>query len=687
MKQARIRALTYTQRLTLLTILAATGALLLVSRIFLLQLVERPAMVERAERLRLGWSVVRPRRGDILDARGRPLAVDAPGFELGIKARSWMLHRFECKHCGRVYYRDSEKDLPSKCHHCRKPAFNGKKEPLFSKADDRDLLPVARALGIPRADLRRRIENRVGWVQDKIEGKLTGLSDDKYTRRKADLLFDYGRRHYAIKRDVPYEVVREVALNPRVNHFFSIRTTTSRRYPRGPAFTHLLGSLTRFERRRVKETDETGHLRERVEDFPVMIRVRREERVDDAVREQEFVKGASGLELGLEAELRGKEGWVEVRRDPRTGKRTVLDERRARDGVSVVLTIDAEDQQAAYEAMRGEPGAFVVVNAETGAVLALASSPSYDLEEFGTVNSYWRDRKDVTRSPLYDRSYKYAQIPGSVMKPFTAIAAYRSGDFTLEETVLCEELFYLNGRPLESNRCAHHHGPLDLHGALVKSCNVYFQTLLDRMRQRNLVEVFHGTGVDFGFGRGTGLEVEPDSAQDGSYLWGDWHFGGVQKIAQLVASAIGQGEVTLTPPQVARAYAGLATGYLPRLHLVKRMGERETTVERTSLDLDPALMKVIRQSLREVVQPGGTAFGFRLDQHGISAKTGTAQTGRHRRHIPIHNGWMAGYAPARIGRPPIAFAMVVLETPGSGAEACGPKLANFFQRFYATEKQ
>ncbi|MHC4958316.1 MAG: penicillin-binding transpeptidase domain-containing protein, partial [Planctomycetota bacterium] len=159
---------------------------------------------------------------------------------------------------------------------------------------------------------------------------------------------------------------------------------------------------------------------------------------------------------------------------------------------------------------------------------------------------------------------------------------------------------------------------------------------------------------------------------------GNWSFSG-QYPGVLIQSAIGQGRILLSPAQVARAYAGLATGSLPRLHIVASVGDSRTVPSRQHLGIDPTALRQVQDALLAVPRAGGSAQDTDLERWGIGCKTGTAQISSTRQ---IYNAWMAGFAPARGKRPPIAFAIVVLRSEHGGAMACGSRLEEFFQAFY-----
>ena len=646
-----MKALTYRQRVGLLALLCASGFVLLVSRLVTLQVVDHDQWVAQADRLRSGWRPVRPRRGAILDADGEVLGHDASGFELAVLALPWRGKRHLCDFCGRVYHQPMQR-----CTRCRK------KTAKVKSADRRNLGPIAALLKIPVPELRARIKKRVARVRATIEKKLKGLTGRKRKLQEAELWFDYGRRPLRLQREVPYAVAREVALHPDRNPAFVIQTSHSRAYPGGKAFVHILG--------RVRDAE------------PIEMK-----RLDGTTRRLTMQEGEQGLEYGLDDRLSGRPGWVELERDPMQSSRKILDEHRPQPGRDVRLTIRREDQVRGLNALHGlrdAEGAFVVVNAETGAVLTLATAPTYEPEHYVSTLTDWAARTkrakklDLPRpvgSPIIDRAFRSYAVPGSIMKPFTALAALRSGDGHFPEVIVCEREFRYKG--IRANgilKCNKLHLGLDMHGALKISCNVYFQTLVARMLDERTFPQFVATGKSFGFGASTGIEIESANYR------GRWRFDDAKYKGTLIAAAIGQGTVVVSPAQIARAYAGLATGHLPELHLVAGR-----SVTRHALPFDRRWLDQVRGALLQVPRAGGSAPDSGLDRWGMACKTGTAQRSKSRASRdtkPRYNAWMAGFAPAQSGRPPIAFAMVVLRSHHGGAKTCGRRLAEFFRYFY-----
>jgi cell division protein FtsI/penicillin-binding protein 2 len=242
--------------------------------------------------------------------------------------------------------------------------------------------------------------------------------------------------------------------------------------------------------------------------------------------------------------------------------------------------------------------------------------------------------------------------------------------------VVCEHFFRnKHGVPIDNGfKCNGTHGEIALDTALVKSCNIYFQTMMARFLDRKLLARHDELCRRFGFGERTGVEVERASYPTNRFdlfrkgtSWGE-----------RVQSAVGQGDaIRLSPAQVARAYAGLATGSVPELHLVARVGGRRTVPSSRPLGIPESALAPVRSALRDV-PVRGTATGYRLAEFGVACKTGTAERGNDL----ANNAWLAGFAPARGNRPAIAFAMVVLNTPEHGADGCGPRLLQFLVSFY-----
>lgn len=615
--------LDYPRRLSVLGAIFLAGMIPVVGRLFALQVAEADYWHSRAFQSQRPDGVLAVPRGRILDARGRTLAADGESFDLVLKSAAWLARLHRCEACGReVFYRLDMPEKNRRCTRCRR---------VVTIVDSRDLRPLAGLLGIGPHDLLDRIESEADRLEAQVLKSLGNLEESKRAAYREFLSRDLGWRPVTIARDVPYEAAREVALGRERNPALSVAETTTRRFPGGADFAHLLG----------RSPDGQGR--------------------------------GSRLEGFLDPLLRGEQGYVWYGGE---GSKEVTRRVEPVPGVEVTLTIDSDDQRRAMEAIGGGQGALVVVDASTGAVLALASAPSYDPEAYTEVLAHWSAQAgSAEESPLFDRSYASALVPGSIVKPFTAAAALAAGVADPSRVVHCARNFAFRGRVIpDSLRCHSSHGDMNLHDAIARSCNIYFETLVAEMLERELYPRLLEVGRRFGFGAGTGLEMEA-SERIGRLTF---DFEGAH-VHELIGAAIGQGRMLLTPAQVARAYAGLATGRLPALYVVASAGHRVTAPRHEDLGLPEALLEPIREGLRDVARPGGTAARFGLARWGIACKTGTAEKRTER---IIYNSWMAGFLPAQHGRPPVAFAMVILDTTVGGGDECGPRLARFLQQFY-----
>lgn len=645
--------MSYRSRLVLLAVLGGLGGAVLLSRLFAMQVAGSGASRKAAEKQVAGWRPVHSARGRILDRNGKELAAEEAGYELVVRTAAWRSVMHECSRCGlvRFYPKDTEAKTCTRC----------KTKHGLVAVGRSDVTTLARLLGISAAELLERVEARVidaeDAVQDALKDALKALGADLPRRQREQqesaLRLDHGWRPRRIARDVPYEVAREVELNPHTYPAFRIRAVHARRTTGGRDFVHLLGLVRR----------ETIAL----------------EGADGLKAEQAV--GASGVESAFDRDLSGEPGWIRILLDPRDGEARVVERHPPRHGLDVRLTIAAEDQARAAAALGEAPGAFIVIDAEKGDVFAAATAPGYEPSEYARILGEQQEAYDRTgrwpkHSVLHDAAFDDFDLPGSIVKPMTAVAALVSGVATPDTRLACDRFFRnRSGKALTNLRCSHEHGEVDLREALVRSCNVYFQTLQRETIERGLFDRFFDVSRRFGFGLPTGIELEPSpflDRYDPGHTW-----------AENIWMAIGQGEVKLSPAQIARAYAGLFTGAMPRLRLVAEVGGRRVPPQRTPLGIDEAALRPVREALRDVAGRG-TAAGYGLERWPVSLKTGTAQLGGR---LELQNAWLAGFLPAHRGRPAVAFAMVLFDTTQNGAEACGPRLAEFLRGFYGEGRE
>ncbi len=317
------------------------------------------------------------------------------------------------------------------------------------------------------------------------------------------------------------------------------------------------------------------------------------------------------------------------------------------------LTIDTRLQGAVESAFEtaDKPGAAVVVDARSGAVLAL------------------HQVSGLVTDPLWQ-----ATCPGSTVKAFLALAVLHEGVVRPDETIECTGTY-----PVEetSFSCFNTHGPLDLSLALVTSCNLYFYEMAHRLGIDRLA-LHYG---QFGVGQPTGIELpgETVGVLPDRQWWTKNEVEYRDRYALIVG--IGHGPMVMTPLQLARAYAGVATGKLPRLTLL----EKTQTADDTSpieLPYSNEHRAAVTQALRSVVDhEQGTGQRAKVNEFGIAGKTGTAEFGGSWEfEAQPDNGWFAGYGPAI---DPQIVVVVFVEGGQNGGQSAAPIAGQIFRMWHS----
>ncbi|MGH2371874.1 MAG: peptidoglycan D,D-transpeptidase FtsI family protein [bacterium] len=375
--------------------------------------------------------------------------------------------------------------------------------------------------------------------------------------------------------------------------------------------------------------------------------------------------GKAGLEHALDAHLLG------LKLD-QGGYREVLGERRGsppRRGADVVLTLDAEVQQMAWEAMRGRRGAVVVLDPRTGAILALASAPSFDPND---VNADWDALREASGGPLLNRALQGQYPPGSAFKVVTMAAALSRG-IVSPTSVFADPGFIVVGKTRITNFEGRACGSITVFSALVHSCNVVFIKVGMRLGGDALLEAARR----FGLGEAASLEVP---ATAGHLPPIDEVRGG--GVAQM---AFGQGSLTVSPLQMALVAAAFARrGTMPVPYLVREVRtpdgdiiEQHRPAPGRSV-IATVTAEIVTEAMIEVVR-NGTGGAARLPRVVVAGKTGTATVPVGRSHA-----WFIGFAPAQAPRVAVA---VVLEHGGVGGQDAAPLARRVLQAALAAVEE
>lgn len=567
-------------RLQLVAMLVFLGFVL---QLWRLTVIDSAYYRELAERNRIKVVRLRAPRGPIVDRWGRPLAENAPSFNLYLT-------------------RENVRDL------------------------DRTIAFLVRRLGIAEGEVRERLAATQGYPAFQPLLLRQGLS-----LAEASVIL-------AHTADFPELQVLD---EPR------------RFYPRGSLAAHVLGYVGEISEEELRERENQSR------------------RLGDWI-------GKAGVEKIFDSKLTGRPGTVHQLVDSRGRVLGEVDRRPPEIGERLRLTLDLELQEVAEAALGDRLGSVLAFDTRTGEVLALASHPTFDPNWFAEriEPDRWRELTTDPYRPLFNRAIQAALSPGSIFKVVVALAALDAGLITPEWSVYCAGGTELYGRYF---RCwfAGGHGRVNLYEAIRNSCNVYFYTLGQRLG----IERIAAFAERLGLGHPTGIELPGEvSGIVPSPTWKRLELGLPWYAGETVSVAVGQGALTATPAQLARALAAVATGRLVDLHLVAR-----DRLRRQPLQLNPDHLAVIREAMWRVVNREGTGRAAAVAGFDVCGKTGTAQLVRRetweqlseeKKRLFAPNTWFVGFAPR--DDPWLAVAVIV-QRGESGGHTAAPVAGKVFE--------
>lgn len=438
-----------------------------------------------------------------------------------------------------------------------------------------------------------------------------------------------------VASDVPDDVARIIVEESRSLPGVEINIEDRREYEYGPLVSHVLGYTGPISADEYALLNNDGYL------------------YDDSI-------GKTGVEDTFEDVLRGTYGEQQVERDA-SGRviRVTQITQEPKPGDSLELTLDVETQQQAEEALKWamnivnlQRGVVIVMNPQTGEVLAMVSLPTYDDNMFarGISNSEYQALIDDPNRPLVNFAISEQYPPGSTYKLVTGSGALM--DNIINTHTLLDTAGYLEIGPYKYRDWnPRGFGPLDIYGGFANSSDTFFYQLAGALGADRLAYWAH----EFGFGERTGIDLPAEAR--GIIPTNEWKqsvFGQDVYPGEVYHAGIGQGYDAATPLQVLNAYCALANGgFLYKPQIVRRVLAADGSVVEDfrpelikTVGVDPDVLRVMRVAARQVVTSGHT-FNLRDLPLVVAGKTGTAEFGvrdEKTKELPFHS-WFVGFVP------------------------------------------
>ena len=450
-----------------------------------------------------------------------------------------------------------------------------------------------------------------------------------------------------IKRDIDFRILSLLEEHKDKLGGIEVEMESKRYYPTSARMSHLLGYA--------KE----------ISDWQL-------DKLGDYYQPGDIV-GSAGIEAKYEQFLRGDKGFDYISQNAKgqiigtfnNGKNDVP----PKDGLDMHLALDVRVQALAESLLTGKRGAVVAIDPSTGGIIAMASKPDYDLSNFSgvTPSEVWKDLTTDEGMPLFNRATLTRYPPGSTFKMLLAIAGLEDGLIDENYRIQCRGAFPFGNRVFKD---LHVHGSTNVIESIQRSCNVLYYGLMLKVG----FDEWTKYGREFGFGKSTKVDIlEENSGLLPSTEYFDRRYGkGKWTQGYLVSLGIGQGEVGVTPMQMAVYAAMLANkGHYHQPHAVDYIYNKWTkktdsvAYDRHDVQISEKTWGIVREGMRRVVmEPGGTGGIVRIAGIQAAGKTGTAQNPHGRDHA-----WFIGFAP--FDNPKIAICVLV-ENGGFGAVAAGP---------------
>ncbi len=455
----------------------------------------------------------------------------------------------------------------------------------------------------------RQIAEHIDLPETRVKRVLVEISASRIRRS--------GFVPVTVVQELSYEEFARLRVRAVEMEGVDVQMASTRSYPRGRDFAHILGYVARASADDLTRLAE-GRAPEDLETF------------EELFRHPDMRVGRQGMERFAEDWLRGRPGRRRVVTNAHGRPMEELEQdptNAAVAGKDLYITIDSELQRVAIDRFEGESGAAVVLDIASGDVLAMVSTPAFDPNAFvnGISGKDYAELRDNTMSPLYPRAHGGVYPPGSTFKMVVATAALEAGVIDTKTRFTCHGRMWFGGRNWHCHKKGGH-GSVDLHNGIKLSCDVYFYQVARLAGVDKIAEVARkfGFGEDWVLGM-TGARggLVPDRAWKRKARNEEWFEG------ETLNFGIGQGQLGVTPVQLALMTARIAAEgkhFKPRL-----IGFGPDVPEDGELDmpLDAEIMKLMKSGMFGVTsEPGGTAYrsgDLGLGGPRLAGKTGTAQ--------------------------------------------------------------
>lgn len=657
----------FNNRSLILAIITVAISCVFIGQLFNIQIVQGEEFREQSEKRMLRTENVVAPRGEIYDRNGVVLATSKLSFNVNIykvnvdvKMQNESIYKFV-----KILDRNSDKIYSTFPINEESNGFN------FSSGNDEKKWKEEMKIPLDY-DFNRTIE----FYIDKYN--LEEYSEDIQTQIKIiEIKYEANLNAYSlfngatIAKDISEKSVAQIEESKNELYGFNVVSVPKRFYPTSTLLSHVVGYVSKISSEEYKNLKDQGYT-------------------------TNSVIGKSGVELTFDRFLKGTDGVKKVETDAlgNISSETVSEEPKS--GNSITLTIDYRLQKTAQEALentiRGlqdgsitfkkksvsdaKSGSVVVLDCQTGEVLAMANYPNYDTNLFvnGISSKDWNTLSNDTLKPMYNRAISGTYAPGSTYKMLVGVVGLQTGKFTVQEKYLDTGIYQYGYHPKcwKFSEYGTTHGWVNVSDAIKGSCNIYFYEVGRRVGIAEIVK----WSKEFGLGRKTGIELPQEATgeiagtdpktEDG--LKSPWYLG------DTLSAAIGQSSNSYTPVQLANYISTIANGgRLNKVSVIKEVKSvsnissmtrdeiekyaNEYTganFESKDLQINQEYLQAIKEGMLSVTnEAGGTAnIVFKNSNITVAGKTGTSQV-----TSGSNNGIFVGFAPYE--NPKIAVVAVI----------------------------